>query len=277
MGKTRKRHPAVESDAAHAHETHDLRDLATATDLLWLAEHQRDVAAMEARASSALDGMPVHRSHEPRLPLPADGADLSGDVARELDTLVREVMDARPTWRPDERETVRWRQAALEWPRMPWGEHERLDWSDIASRLRRRAERVIGDLARGRWLGPCPVPDCSGEVRMGVDQQAAVCEECGVFVTREQQAAYVAQELDDRLMSLSKLATALVTANAPVPYRTLQSWVRRGMLAERHDDGSLWRGVPWALPSTGLYRFRDALDRAAKRATRVRVEHPQAA
>ena len=92
---------------------------------------------------------------------------------------------------------------------------------------------------------------------MGDDQTATACSVCGAFVTRDEQIAYVVEEMDRRLMSLSELATALEHVRAPVPFRTLQSWARRGSLRETEP---------------GLYRFRPVFERAAKKATRVVVE-----
>jgi hypothetical protein len=248
-----------------------LRRLAVRANLVWLAGHQRDVAAREAGTGKALTGMPVHRSTAPTLPGALNGPDLSGDIARKLTALVQELVLERD-WTPTaEGEADRWMQAARRWDQELWTEREVLDWYDDTTELRRRAERVLGPDAHGRWLGPCPVPDCVGEVRMGDDQAAAVCAECGGFVTRGQQRQFILEEFDDRLMSRSELATALVTVGADVPYSSLCRWIATGALPE-HIEWQEWMGFPFIAPPSGLYWFRDAFTRAAKRATRVRVE-----
>lgn len=234
-----------------------LRRLAVRANLVWLAGHQRDVAAREASSGKALTGMPVHRSTEPRLPGALSGPDLSGDIARKLAGLIRELLER--DWTPNaeaDTETKRWMQAAKRWDQELWTDREVLDWYDDTSELRRRAERVLGPDAHGRWLGPCAVPDCVGEVRMGDDQAAAVCPSCGIFVTREQQHAYILEILSERLMTGSEIVTALVTVGAEVPYSTLRRWITTGSLPEVEP---------------GLHRFGDAFTRAAKRATRVRL------
>lgn len=234
-----------------------LRRLAVRANLVWLADHQRDVAAREAGTGKALTGMPVHRSTAPTLPGAFNGPDLSGDIARKLTGLVDELILERD-WSPTaEGETDRWMQAARRWDQELWTDREVLDWYDDTTELRRRAERVLGPDAHGRWLGPCPVPDCVGEVRMGDDQAAAVCPDCGGFVTREQQHAYILEMLAERLMTGSEIATALVTVGAEVPYSTLRRWITAGRFPEVEP---------------GLYRFGDAFTLAAKRATRVRLE-----
>lgn len=255
-----------------------LRRLAVRANLVWLADHQRDVAAREAGTGKALTGMPVHRSTAPTLPGALNGPDLSGDIARKLTALVDELILERE-WKPGDEantEAKRWLQAAKAWDQQPWDEREVLDWYDTTTELRRRAERVLGPDAHGRWLGPCPVPDCVGEVRMGDDQAAAVCPDCGGFVTREQQAAYILEMLAERLMTVSQITTALVTVNAPTPYPTVQSWTRpRGYQPPRlleHVEWQAWMGFPFVTPPSGLYRFGDAFTLAAKRATRVRLE-----
>lgn len=247
-----------------------LRRLAVRANLVWLAGHQRDVAAREAASGKALTGMPVHRSTEPRLPGALGRPDLSGDIARKLNDLV-EVLVKERDWTPTAHaEADRWMQAAKRWDQELWDDREVLDWYDTTTDLRRRAERVLGPDAHGRWLGPCPVPSCPGEVRMGDDQHAAVCAECGGFVTREQQQQYVAEEFDGRLMTSSELATALTTVGAEVPYSTLRRWIATGALPE-HVEWQEWMGFPFVPPTSGLYWFRDAFTRAAKRATRVRL------
>lgn len=253
-----------------------LRRLAVRANLVWLAGHQRDVAAREAGTGNALTGMPVHRSTAPTLPGALNGPDLSGDIARKLTGLVDELILERD-WKPDaETEAGRWLQAAKAWDQELWTEREMLDWYDDTTELRRRAERVLGPDAHGRWLGPCPVPDCAGEVRMGDDQAAAVCPDCGGFVTREQQHAYILEMLEERLMTVSQITTALVTVGAMTPYPTVQSWTRpRGYQPPRlleHVEWAGWMGFPFVTPPSGLYRFGDAFTLAAKRATRVRLE-----
>lgn len=237
-----------------------LRRLAVRANLVWLAGHQRDVAAREAGTGKALTGMPVHRSTAPTLPGALNGPDLSGDIARKLAELLRELLDR--DWTPNveaDTEAKRWLQGARRWDQEAWDEREVLDWYDTTTDLRRRAERVLGPDAHGRWLGPCPVPDCVGEVRMGDDQAAAVCPECGVFVTREQQHQYILEIMGERLMTLSEITTMLVILKADTPHSTVRSWAARRRIAE-HETGS------------GLYRFLDAFTLAAKRATRVRLE-----
>lgn len=263
-------------------ELGSLAVLSARADLCWLARHQRDVAAREAGSGRALTGMPAHRSTEPRLPGALDLPDLSGDIARQLDTLVHELLDVGVEL-DAETEAGRWLQAAQVVDKVCDTEMDAMAWWDAASALRARAERVLGPDARGRWLGLCPVPTCDGDVRLGDDQTATVCEGCGVLVTREQQQAYLADRLDTRLMTIGHLATALtIVAGRLVEYETVRTWTRTrnapggrrlpARLHERHDDGTPWRGIPWPTPETGLYSFRDALTLVARRETRVRLE-----
>jgi hypothetical protein len=228
-----------------------LRRLAVRANLVWLAGHQRDVAAREAGTGKALTGMPVHRSTAPTLPGALNGPDLSGDIARKLTGLLRELLDR--DWTPNaeaDTEVKRWLQGARRWDQELWTDHEVLDWYDDSTDLRRRAERVLGPDAHGRWLGPCPVPDCVGEVRMGDDQAAAVCAVCGGFVTREQQIEWLAEEFQQRLMTSSEIASALELTRAPVPYSTLRRWITIGRLPE---------------VETGLYPFKVAFDMATRK------------
>jgi len=248
--------------------------LTTRANLVWLASRQRDVAAREAASGSAFSGMPVHRSTMPRLPGVLDAPDLSGDIARALDELVREVMDADAEWQPSERETERWAQAAKVVEKVCPDPHDALSWWDTASSLRARAERTLGPAAAGRFMGWCAEPGCGGDIRLGDDQDAAVCPECRGFVTREQQTAYVVEELEKRLMTSSEIATALVQVRSEVAYDTVKSWARRGKI--HPPDWNTWPGIPYVVPhpkrDDGLYSFLEAFHLAAGRATMVRLE-----
>jgi len=274
-----RRHRRSDQDDA-ALSVHDGMDrlsiLTTRANLLWLASHQRDVAAREASRGSAFTGMPMHRSTEPRLPGVLNGPDLSGRIARNLDGLVRELMDAVPEWRPDPAETRRWADAAGRVEQVCETPQDALAWWDTAADLRAAAERTLGPAAAGKFLGWCAVPDCGGDIRIADDQVAAVCPECGGFVTREQQHAYILEMLEERLMTVSQITTALVTVGAMTPYPTVQSWTRpRGYQPPRlleHIEWAGWMGFPFVTPPSGLYRFGDAFTLAAKRATRVRLE-----
>lgn len=258
MSRRRSRSEPMPDEVLVAHDGLDrLSILTTRANLMWLATRQRDVAAREANTGRALTGMPVHRSTEPRLPGVLAGPDLSGEIARALNTLVRELVSVDHEYQPDERETVRWYQAAMVVEKVCPNEHDALSWWDTASSLRVRAERALGPSAAGRFMGWCAVPDCPGEIRMGDDETAAVCPECRGIVTREQQVAFIVEEMDQRLMSRSELATALTTVGAEVPYSTLCRWIATGVVPETEP---------------GVYRFHDAFTRAAKRTTRVRLE-----
>lgn len=272
---SKRRNRAVAPIPARAHDGMDrLSILTTRANLLWLADRQRDVAAREASTGRALTGMPVHRSTEPRLPGVLSGPDLSGDIARALDGLVRELMDATPDWTPDPAETKRWKDAAGRVEQVCTTPQHALAWWDTAADLRARAERTLGPAAAGRFMGWCAVPGCGGEIRLADDQSAAVCPDCGGFVTRADQVAYVVEELDQRLMTPSEITTGLTTVGAPTAYDTVKSWARRGKI--NPPDWDNWPGVPYTVPhpkrEDGLYSFLAAFHLAAARATMVRLE-----
>lgn len=272
---SKRRNRAVAPIPARAHDGMDrLSILTTRANLLWLADRQRDVAAREASTGRALTGMPVHRSTEPRLPGVLSGPDLSGDIARALDGLVRELMDATPDWTPDPAETKRWKDAAGRVEQVCETPQDALAWWDVASALRTRAERTLGPAAAGRFMGWCAVPGCGGDIRLADDQDATTCPECGGFVTRAEQTAYVVEELDQRLMTPSEITTALVAVAAPTSFDTVKSWARRGKI--NPPDWETWPGVPYTVPhpkrEDGLYSFLAAFHLATARATIVRLE-----
>jgi hypothetical protein len=136
------------------------------------------------------------------------------------------------------------------------------DFADTARDLRRRVRGAIERPEPPAYAGPCPGrgtgDGCPGEIYMPRDREEARCRECGTLVTVDAQRAYLARELDARLMTCSEIVSALVTLGIEVPHATVRTWVHRRRLVE-HADGA------------GLYRLADAVTLARARHARTVV------
>lgn len=260
---SRRRSRAVAPLLARAHEdaAASLADMTLRDDLLTIADLWPDVAARRAGGGGrALTGMPGGADPS-RIPVNLGAADAVAEIERTHVYLVLALADlgidlgARTP-------AGQLRQAAYEVWRLD--EHERIDLRDEAADLRHRCETVLGGTVRADWLGPCPTPGCVGEVRIPPGRQARTCRECGAEHTRDEQAAYIRECLDGSLMTLSQITSALKVLDLETPFRTVQTWARRGKLPE-HRRWDLWAGVPFLPPGDGIYPFSKALDLAVVR------------
>lgn len=219
-------------------------------------------ARLATGGGNALTGLPTGSAETP-LPFDVGVSDLLDDISAHTAYLARTLLDAGVTLTATTA-TGRLKQAAYEAWRTITTDAEAIALWDTARDLRERAETILGAKVRADWLGPCPTAGCPAEVYLRADQHARVCGECGAVVTRQGQAEHAATELDERLLTLSELASALVVCRVPVPYRTLQTWARRGRIPE-HVEWQAWRGIPYPLPRSGLYPFAAAYRLACER------------
>lgn len=221
-------------------------------DLLALADLLPDLRARLATGGgNALTGMPGASAEAP-LPFDVGVSDLLEDIATHLLHLEHLVGACAR----DPRDTARLRAAAYAAGATVHDDADAVAQWDTARALRDRAETILGAKVRADWLGPCPTPGCPAEVYLHADQAARICGSCGTVVTRGGQAQAAAAELDERVMTLSELASALVVTGTPVPYRTLQTWARRGRLPEHVErEGE----------RSGLYPFAAAYALACER------------
>lgn len=122
---------------------------------------------------------------------------------------------------------------------------------DDANDYRHKVRKALEQPAAPTYLGPCALPNCDGQLYIRGDSiGSGRCPACGTDFSLESQRAWLADQFDQRLMTLGEIASAFVTLDIDVPYRTLQSWARRGKLTPDQD---------------GLYRIRDAKTLADKR------------
>lgn len=122
------------------------------------------------------------------------------------------------------------------------------DWAhDTSEKVRRITEQP----APATWIGPCRNSDnpdllCRGHLYVR-RQLVATCPECGATTDVVERREWMAQQLEDRLMTRGEIIAALTILETEVKVRTLDKWIER-----RH----LLAAFPGMTPQ--LYPFKDA-------------------
>lgn len=125
-----------------------------------------------------------------------------------------------------------------------------LDFTDWAHEMERKTRGALERPPNPRYMGDCPNGECHGDLYLKHGRETMTCRECGSEVTLAEQRDFIAAYFQERRMTQSELASALVVMNHPTPINTIKSWVHRKRLTA---DGN------------GLYLFADALDLAESR------------
>ena len=228
-----------------------------------------------------MTGMPAHRSTEPRLPSALNGPHLSGEIATQLNTLVHELLYVEVEL-DAEAEAGRWLQATQVVDKVITTDLDAMVWWDAASGLRARAKRVLMPMAAGRLFGLCAVPECRRHPHRRRPDRHRLPQ---VRHLRHQGAAGGLPRRADRrpphdhqrprprpdhhrwprrhLRDRADLDPHPQRTQGPTAACTAPRTPRRRNTVARH---------PWPTPSTGLYRFADALALVARRETGVRLE-----
>ena len=125
------------------------------------------------------------------------------------------------------------------------------DFEHAATRFRRKVDKAIRNTPAKRYLGPCPTrgPDgagCTGNIYINEGSNThAICPVCDAFSPIGAQQEYIANELDNVLLTPVELHHALRNIGHDIPRGTIRSWISRGKLKPQEED---------------LYRLSDALN-----------------
>lgn len=122
-----------------------------------------------------------------------------------------------------------------------------LEFCDWAEQAIHKVRTQLNPPDAATYLGPCPTEyatgPCGGDVYVRPGHDVGTCRTCrnrhDTRIIREQGN----QLMQDMLMNLSEITTALTTIGCPTAYRTVQSWAHRKRLIPNAD---------------GRYRFNDA-------------------
>lgn len=133
------------------------------------------------------------------------------------------------------------------------------DWAEQAH------EKVLGVLdppERARYIGPCMVANCDGELRLREGDTAGVCanKTCRSPFTLDEYRRWLDQQFAERLMDRSELCAALVMlglVHTDRVHKRVENWIARGQLVERGGLYSLAeakalaeKGRPWVRVAT---------------------------
>lgn len=141
-------------------------------------------------------------------------------------------------------------------------EREALDFCDEAHDFRERVRRTLERPAPPAYVGPCRSrtadgAGCAGELYLREGRDGGTCRECGTEFTEGKQVAFIAGELERRLMTASEIGSALVVLGFPAPPSTVRSWISRERL------------TPVGPGEPRLYRLAQALELAKARVERA--------
>lgn len=216
-------------------------------DLLWIADHWPALRARLRRGGgSALTGMPT--GSDTQLPIDTHVSDLMFEITGQVARFYGQILHDETDWQPSTSSmpgllrdvAERYGHFTSDDPQMAMG------FCDDAHDYREKVRWTLERPAPPTYIGPCKVTDCAGELYLRDDRESGKCRECGTEYTRAEQMDWVAEQMNDRLMTASEIVSALVVLRVePTPgIKTVRSWVRRGKLPE---------------VAPGLYRLADAV------------------
>jgi hypothetical protein len=143
------------------------------------------------------------------------------------------------------------------------GDRMAVDFLDDAHEMRRLVTGTLASNEPAKWQGPCPEAECVGELYLSAGTTDAKCRDCQRIVGPVEWRRIMEAAFEDRLFTLSELASALVVTDHKIPIETLRTWVKRGA---KHGDPN--RGLVPVYVEPTLYKFADAYALAERRAER---------
>lgn len=179
-----------------------------------------------------------------RVPLDVSVSDLLGEIEFQARGYARELMDETDDWTPTTSTMPGLlREVAARYGHWTAGEddHAGLEFCDTWHELRRKVAGVLERPAPPRWMGPCTVPECGGELRLREGREVARCPECGAQVGLLEIRAHLYEALRERLMTRSEIMSALFVLGLETKPKTVDKWVERGKLERVVVDPDLFR------------------------------------
>ena len=233
--------------------------LAARDDLLaivaaWPALHAR------LEPSGASNGGGSRPAPGSRPPINIHVSDLIHEIAETADFYGRVLLDETDDWQPDTSEMPGLlHSVALRFGHFTHGDDEKTayDFTDTAHELRRKVTATLERPEPPRWMGPCVVDECEGELKLHGHRIDTRCPVCGNVAGLAEIRAHLHDALKDRLMTRSELCSALHVLGYNVPIETVRTWAKRGKIE------------PVVVDPT-LYRLEDAIELAESRVSRLR-------
>lgn len=115
------------------------------------------------------------------------------------------------------------------------------DFTDTAHELRRKVTLTLERPEPPRWMGPCVVDECDGELKLHGHRIDTRCPVCGNVAGLAEIRAHLYDALSTRLMTRSELISAMFVLGIEVKPKTLDKWVERERLPKAVEDPDLFR------------------------------------
>lgn len=140
-----------------------------------------------------------------------------------------------------------------------------LDFCDWAHEKSEEVRRITEQPPPATWIGPCrnsdnPDQPCADHLYVRPGSHHATCPTCKATTDVLERREWMRERLEQRLMTRSELAAALVILDTPVKIRTIDTWIERRRLVAAIGDGK-----------HRLYRLSEAIDLAARHRPRQQI------
>lgn len=230
-------------------------DLSVRNDILDVAQMLPALRARLLPGRGVGEKVGKRRKGESQLPIDVGVSDLLRDVRWAAQhfahVLMDEVHDYSPTGETDDALLRDIAGRIGHWTQDD--DRTALDFSDTWHELRRKVAGAISQREKPKWLGPCLVEECTGDLYLRTGKIDARCDDCGRECGMGEIREYLTAAFEDRLMTRGELITAIyVVTHVVTKSNTLNHWIQRGRLVAVMDDPD-------------LYRFAEALELAERK------------
>ncbi|HLS01164.1 MAG TPA: hypothetical protein VK054_04175 [Beutenbergiaceae bacterium] len=211
-------------------------------DLNWIADRWGDLQARLVPSTTPNQGgsRPAPTS---RPPLNLHVSNLLFEIEQEARMLGHVLSEEVPGgWQPRSSAMPQLLRDVAEyhghWTTQP--DHVSVPFVEWATDYRHRVTRALENPPNPQYVGPCPTcPPGQGDLYVTPRTRLAKCRNCRQTIDIQQQMQYVQQHLENRLMTLTEIRTALTILEIPHNYATIRKWAERKRLVP--ETGNLYK------------------------------------
>lgn len=202
--------------------------------------------ALQARLepSGASNGGGPRPAPGSRPPIDLHVSDLMHEIETEARALGQILLEETDDWQPDTSEMPGLlHSVALRFGHFTNSGDDKTgyDFTDTAHELRRKVTLTLERPEPPRWMGPCVVDECDGELKLHGHRIDTRCPVCGNVAGLAEIRAHLYDALSTRLMTRSELISAMFVLGIEVKPKTLDKWVERERLPKAVEDPDLFR------------------------------------
>lgn len=202
--------------------------------------------ALQARLepSGASNGGGPRPAPGSRPPINIDVSDLIHEITGAATFYGQILIEETDDWQPDTSEMPGLlHSVALRFGHFTHGDDEKTgyDFTGTAHELRRKVTHTLERPEPPRWMGPCVVDECDGELKLHGQRIDTRCPVCGNVAGLAEIREHLHAALAARLMTRSELISAMFVLGIEVKPKTLDKWVERGRLVKAVEDPDLYR------------------------------------